>query len=170
MYCITYLCFIVCLLFHYTVGFAGYQFLWGLQTWREMWFPAGWFSLAFVQTLSLAGLVSRQLVPSLLRNNRHSVAWPCLPRSWNPPTFRLRHCLSLRDCRCVPWFGTGCFRHMPPTLSWLTQFLQYSSCGIHSRHYVPLVSIYIVKSVTLYVTTFIFMAHPSVQISVRTRA
>ena len=54
--------------------------------------------LALFSTLSLFGLVPRQLVPSVFQNDRHSVACTCLLRSWDPPAFRLRHCLSLRDC------------------------------------------------------------------------
>ena len=55
--------------------------------------------LALVSTLSFSGLVPRRLVSSFFQNDRHSVAWPYLPRSWDPPAFRLRRCLSLRDCR-----------------------------------------------------------------------
>ena len=55
--------------------------------------------LALVSTLSFYGLVPRRLVSFLFKNNRHIVAWPCLPHSWDPPAFWLQHCLSQHDCR-----------------------------------------------------------------------
>ena len=53
--------------------------------------------LALVSTLSFYGLLPRRLISSLFLIDRHSVVWPCLPRSWDPPAFRLRR-LSLQDC------------------------------------------------------------------------
>ena len=66
--------------------------------------------LALVWTLSLAGLVARQLAPCLFRNDRHNVAWPCLPRSWNPLAFRLQHWLSLQNCRLFTLVRYSLFR------------------------------------------------------------
>ena len=40
-------------------------------------------------TLSFAGLLPRQLVSCGIPDDRHSVAWPCLPRSWSPPALQL---------------------------------------------------------------------------------
>ena len=70
----------------------------------------------FVQTLSLAGLVPRQPVLPGIRKDRHCVACPCLPRTRNPPALQLQHSLLLQNCCFVPWFGTGCCKHLPPTL------------------------------------------------------
>ena len=87
--------------------FAGLQFLWGLMTgWMTCVSDRLFFSPP-VWTLSIAGLVPQQLVPSGFRNDRHSVAWPCLPCSWLPQALRLRLVWSLRRCRvCVPlvWY------------------------------------------------------------------
>ena len=55
--------------------------------------------LALVLTLSFYCLVPRRLVSSLFQIDRHSVAWPYLPRSRDPPAFQLQRCLLPRDCR-----------------------------------------------------------------------
>ena len=55
--------------------------------------------LALVSMMLFYGFVLQRFVSTFFQIDRHSVAWPCLPRSWDPPAFRLRHCLSLRDCR-----------------------------------------------------------------------
>ena len=103
-------------IFVFYCGFLrGHSFM-GASDMTRDWASCWTMPLAFVQQLSLAGLVPRQLVLPWIRNDRHSVAWPCLPRSWTPSALLLRHSLSLLDCCCVPWFGTGCCGHLPPTL------------------------------------------------------
>ena len=78
---ITYLLFLIILFLIILWVLQGYSFLWGLLTGREVWVPAGLFFSSSVWTLSTADLVPRPLVPYFFLNDRHSVAWPCLPRS-----------------------------------------------------------------------------------------
>ena len=118
-----FLFFFLCIILHISLfsssvllWVAGYLFLWGLLAWRGTWVPAGLFFSPWYRHCRFYGLVPRRLVSSLFQFDRHSVEWPCLPCSWDPPVIWLRRCFSLWDCRCVPWFGYGCFVHLPPTV------------------------------------------------------
>ena len=131
-----------------------HQFYYGLQvtcSYEAFWHEEAWgFQLACSSRLGIDtcfySLVPRRLVSSLFQFDRHSVAWPCLPRSWDPPAFWLRRCFSLRDCRCVPWWLFCTFAsHLPLSGTSLAKvfFFRYSTCGICSRHCVPLVGFYV---------------------------
>ena len=159
------ICFIACLFPHCTVAFAGYQFLWVLQTWWETWVPTGLFSLALVWTLSLAGLMPRQLVPCWFQNDwRGPVA--LIPGILQLSGYNIACCCGLPLCALVRFrmfqtFASFFFFFLPwLTHDWLTA-LQYS-CGICSQHCVPLVSrsISVVSLFPFYITMFFFMAHP----------
>ena len=69
-----------------------------------MWVPAGLFFLPWYRHYRFYGLVPRRLVSSIFQFDRHGVAWPCLPRSWDPPAFWLRQRFSLQDCRLCALF------------------------------------------------------------------
>ena len=115
MYC-PYICFLFCIVLLILWVFTGYSCMGTSDVMRD-WVSCWTVPLSSVPHLSLAGLVPRQRVLPWLRIDRHSVAWPCLPRSWMPSALLLRHSLSRLDCCCVPWFGTGCCRIcLPPYL------------------------------------------------------
>ena len=130
MYCITYLFFLVFLLLFILWVLQGYSFLWGLLTGREIWVLAGLSFSPSVWMLLIAGLVPQQLVPCFFQTDRHSVSWPCLPCSWNPPALRLRLVLLLQCCHvctlgsvqdvldiCLPPYLTDSVYNTPPVAS-----------------------------------------------------
>ena len=94
------ICFIACLFPHCTVAFAGYQFLWVLQTWWETWVPTGLFSLALVWTLSLAGLMPRQLVPCWFRNDWRGLV-ALIPGILQLSGYNIACCCGLPLCALV---------------------------------------------------------------------
>ena len=53
------------------------------------WTVFSCFSMDIVASWLDASTACPMLIPERL-------AWPCRPHSWNPPAFRLQHCLLLR--------------------------------------------------------------------------
>ena len=70
------------------------------------------FSCLSMDTLA-SWLDASTACPMLILERYYVVALsPLFPKSSGFPTTTL---LVAADCRCVCWFGSGCFRHLPPT-------------------------------------------------------
>ena len=103
-------CIILCIVFTYVffIVFSpplcvgnGYSFM-GTSDMTRDWVSCWTVHLSlFVLHLSLAGLAPQQRVLPWVRNERHSVAWPCLPCSWTPSALLLRHSVSCLLCLCL---------------------------------------------------------------------
>ena len=117
MYCLTYFFFLSLFSSSFVLCVAGYLFFYGLPASQDMWVPAGLFFSPWCRHCHYMAWCLGSL--SLPYFGTIDIVW-CGPASLVPGILQLSG--SDVDGHCgiavhVPWFSSGCFMHLPPTLS-----------------------------------------------------